>query len=360
MKNRYTLLLAAIVAATAIVACEPHDPSPDPQDTIPTDTSAAPHAIVLNEGAWGGNNASLSYLNLTSNAVVNNWFSHINGRGLGDVAQDLLLYGAKAYVTVWGSNSLEIIDTATGHSTHLDLGQRGPRYLAASNGKLYISCYRPQSVIRIDTATLQIEATCPLGLFHPEGLDIVGNTLLVASSNIADEQGNYLYDSIVYLIDLATFDSPTPLVVGCNPQKVIALDPSRAIVNYWGDYADRPAGSAIVDINARTVTQTHHPLSNMTLCNNTIYGYYCDYDAYWNKTTTYLTLDATTLVATPSASNFDINNPYAIAVHPTTGNLYIASDGNYTANGDLYCFSPTGTLLWKREVGMFPSKIIFL
>ena len=78
-------------------------------------------AYVLNEGNWGGNEASLSRINLTSGAITNNVFSTANGRDLGDVAQDLVVYGTKAYVTVSFSNTVEIINKSDNTATQIRL-----------------------------------------------------------------------------------------------------------------------------------------------------------------------------------------------------------------------------------------------
>lgn len=350
------VILGMAVAAMCLAACEPDNPVVGPSDFI-TAEAGQPHLMVLNEGTWGGNNASLAYLNIATGKLENNWFAKANGRGLGDVAQDIVVYGSKAYATVWQSNSLEVIDTATGTSQRVDLGDRGPRYITVDGGKLYITCYKPHSVIRIDTATLEIEATCELGAYNPEGIAAVNNKLLVASSNVSDEQGTYSYDNKVYVIDLATFTSLGNIEVGRNPQKVIALGDGTAVVNYWGDYAAEPAGIAFIN-DALTVTLMDQELSNMTVVNGNIYGYYTAWAPdYSSKTTSFVKIDASHNVSTilPSVNL----NAYAIGVHPVSGNIYIADDGNYSANGTLYCFMPDGSCRWKHEVGMLPSKILF-
>ena len=348
--------MIALLATLAFAACEEPEPLPGSVDTIVPDNGTA---LILNEGNWGGNNASLSRLDLTAGTLENGWFASVNGRGLGDLAQDLVLYGSKAYVTVSESGSLEAVDTATGHAIHVDLGTRYPRYLAAFEGKLYISCYNPRSVIRIDTATLQVEASCQLGGYNPEGIAVVAGKLLVASSNISDEHGTFNYDDRLYVIDIATFSIDTTVTVGSNPQKVMAVDATHAVVNYLGNYGSLPDGSAIVDAATLTVSQIGLPLTNMSVSEGIIYGYSTVWAAdYSGKTTSYISIDAATLSTTPLLPDVSLN-AYAIARHPTNGNIYIATDGDFIANGDLLCFTPDGTLRWRREVGMLPSKIVF-
>lgn len=360
MKHLFRILSIALMAS-AMVACT-EETEPEQQSPVTPDPSgeAMGRAIVLNEGIWGGNNASLSLVDLDNGTATNDWFASVNGRGLGDVAQDMLLYGSKVYVSVWASNSIEVIDTASGTSTRIDMGSRAPRYIAADGGKLYVSCYSPHSVVRIDTATREIEATCVLGEFNPEGVAVEGGKLFVASSNVSDEQMNYSYDNKLYVVDLSSFANPTAIEVGSNPQKVMSLGNGKVLVNYWGDYAANPSGSAVVDAASLSVVQTNQPMNNMTVAGGKVYGYSNDYDENWNAVTNFFVMDANTLTVVPMQFA-GVSGPYAIAVHPATGNIFIATDGNYSSNGTLYCFKTDGAgRLWSREMGMLPSKVVFL
>lgn len=371
MKKKPFRLLLLAALAFAVAACEDEpDPTPVGPDTLPTtdiDTTVSARVLVLNEGTWGANNASITLIDNRAGSITADWFSAQNGRGLGDLAQDLLLYGSKAYATVSESGSLEVIDTATGLSTRVDLGSRYPRYIAADGGKLYISCYNPHCVVRLDTATLAVDATCTLGGFNPEGIAVAGSKIFVASSNISDEQGTYSYDDKVYVIDAATFADATPLTVGSNPQKVIALDATHVVVNYWGDYDSLPAGTAIVSTSGE-VTPLGVPLSNMTVADGTIYGYYITYSAdYSTKNAVFKKIDAwcavgsaDNLTAQPFFEDCGIDNPYAIGIDPVGGDIYIATDGDYRATGEVHCFRPDGSRRWHHTAGWFPSKIVFL
>ncbi len=79
--------------------------------------------LVLNEGGWGYNNAGVSRVNVASGTAVADYFASSNGRGLGDVAQDILVHDGKAYITVTFSNSIETMDINTGASTRFATAQ---------------------------------------------------------------------------------------------------------------------------------------------------------------------------------------------------------------------------------------------
>lgn len=346
----YSLLLIFMI----LVSCEKENTSgntPTPQSKV--------NALVLNEGNWGSNNSTLTAIDITDGSLVaNDWFSACNGRGLGDVAQDMLLYGSKVYVTVTFSNSLEVIDTASGLARRVELAGMRPRNIAAANGKLYVSCYNPRSVVRIDTATLNVEATCSLGDYQPEGLAVCDGKLFVTSSFIQDGQ-DYRYDDKIYVIDLATFANPQTVTVGANPQDIMVIADGKVIVNYWGDYGSHPAGTAIIDATTLDVNPTGQALSRLAVYNRKAYGYVTEYDADWNQTVSYKTIDANGNVGNFPFSVSISENPYGITVNPANGDIYVLTDGNYSANGSLYCYTTEGSLKFTLEAGLLPKKVVF-
>ncbi len=353
---KYTITLAALLSAIlCLVSCEKPLPTADTNTHV--NPTATQRVLVLNEGAWGRNDASLTYIDNADGTLQNLWFASANGRGLGDVAQDIIIYGSRAYATVTFSNSLEVIDTATGSSNRIDLGDHTPRYITATGGKLFVSCYRPHSVVRIDTATLAVEATCILGSFNPEGIAAVDGRLFVASSYVQTSNSSYRRDSLLYVVDPITMHIDTTLVVGLNPQLVVAINDSLLAVTYNGDYSDGSDGTAIINANNLTVRQLDISLTGICAAGGQLYGYHRNgYGA--ESSATYHRISSATLSST--LIQLPINNPYGMSVDPANGDIYLFSDGNYTANGDIHCFSADGTLRWQSEGGLLPKKAIFM
>lgn len=75
--------------------------------------------LVLNEGNWGSNDAGVSRVDVSNSSAEVNFFENSNNRGLGDVAQDIVVVDGKAYITVSFSNSIEVMDIVTGKSTRI-------------------------------------------------------------------------------------------------------------------------------------------------------------------------------------------------------------------------------------------------
>lgn len=363
MKHLFRILTLAFAVLT-LTGCEPENPAPvdNPSNNEQQDPLHGV-ALILNEGMWGGNNASLSLLvNDTTGETVDDWFAQKNGRGLGDVAQDMMAYGNKIYITVWGSNSLEVINRSTSRSRRVDLGDLEPRYLASHDGKIYISCYKPNCVVRIDTATLAIESTCLLGDYNPEGMAAVEGKLFVASQKIGNADGSYSYDNKVYVVDLASFANPTTVTVGTNPNKVLALNNQYVVVNCFGDYNASTysyTDPELCVINVSTLEVTHYDadITDMDVYNNSIRGFRSSY----GSTATYCTITGTPTAFTFSSGIMDGGvDPYKININPNTGDEYLTTTGGYTSNGEVRFTSNDKTRTWSRQAGMLPSKIVFL
>lgn len=359
-------LLALALVAVSMTACQKEQPTPidNPSGDTPDPVISDPLrgvALVLNEGSWGNNEASISLLLNTTGKMDNNWFSLKNGRGLGDVAQDMVAYGNKIYVTVWGSNSLEVIDRNTSRSRHVSLGDRGPRYMATHNGKLYITCYNPNSVIRIDTATLQIEATCQLGDYNPEGIAIANGKIFVASQKMGLGNNEYQFDDKVYIVDLATFSTSATATVGINPNKVMVYNSQYVVVNCFGNYVASTYSYidpkvAFINIQTHDVTLYDYTLTDFDVYNNTVYGFHTSPGN--NK---YVTLSGDPLNITYSTELMESGvAPYKISIHPTKGDRYLTTTGDYTEQGDVLFTSYDKTLTWSSQAGMLPSKVVFL
>lgn len=346
--KKHILLLTAILAI-AMVGCKKEKEQ---------NNEAANLAYVLNEGAWGGNNASLSLLD--SNGITNNWFAAANNRSLGDLGQDIIHYGNRLYVVMNSSNTLEVVDPATGKSIkQIDFGTRGPRYMATVGSKIYVSCY-DKTIVRIDTAALEIEATCALSGMQPEQLCVVGGNLYVCNCWQYDVDGNAEYDNTLSVVDLASFTETSKITVGLNPGKIKAIDDSRVIVACTGDYGTNPAETRVINVNTLEQTTLSVAATNFDILDNEIFVYATAYDEYWNTTTKFYRINTTTLEATEFLQNYSatLSNAYGININPKTKQLYICNSA-YGVNGDVFIFNLDGTEVNHFEAGILASKVVF-
>lgn len=333
-------------------SCEREKPNTDPVETSNTHI-----AYILNEGVWGSNNAEISVLD--SNGVVNDWFSRNNGRGLGDVAQDMIHYGSKLYVSVYMSNTVEVVDAATGKSLRqIDMGQRGPRYMAAHQGKVYVTCY-DRSVVRIDTATLSIEASCPLSGMQPEAICEAGGKLYVCNSWQYDENGHVVYDNTISVVDIATFAEVEKITVWTNPIRAKRLDDNTIVVACEGDYGDKEPRTLLLNLTTHGFAALPVAATNFDIKGTDIYLYNISYGADWTPEAHFYRVASATGTPTPILAEYGsrLNNAYGINVHPTSGELFVTTSV-YGSNSDLFILSEGGEIR-SHEVGIYASKVVF-
>lgn len=353
MKKSIPILLIASLLAMTACKDDPVEP------IIP---QASKHcAYVLNEGNWGNNDAEISLLNLDSGTSVPNWFSSVNGRGLGDLAQDLIHYGGKLYCTVYEANTLEVIDPATGKSLRqVSLGERGPRYIVGHGGKVYISCY-DKSVIRLDTTRFDIEAVCPLSGMQPEQLCVSGDLLYVCNTWQYNTQNEAVYDSTVSVIALDSFKEVGKYTVGLNPGRIRRLDDGRLLVLCSGHpYQAIPGCTVIINPADSSVTRHATTMTNCDLYGGNLYYYTTTYDEAWNPSARFYRADGATLPGTPilTAQSSTLNYAYSLNIDPSTGDIYVCNSPARVF-ADVYCFAPDGSERWHAEAASFASKVVF-
>lgn len=230
-----------------------------------------------------------------------------------------------------------------------------PRYLAAAAGKIFVSCYNPPSVVRIDTATMQVDAVCPLGDYQPEGIAVAQGKLFISSSWIYNENGSVLYDNRLYVVDLSSFQVSSILGIGCNPDRMVAVGNDYIVVSCIGNYADEAASTYVVDAGTLTVRRSDVALTSFCTDGRHVYAYTSP--SYGSTDVTFLCFDPVTLASDTLHLGSDLRNPYGIDV--IDGDIYVAT-ATYDATGDIYRFSADGQLRWHSEAGVFTSKTVAL
>ena len=370
-KNFFLAAALSLLMSAGFVACDDDDPVVDLPTDEPTEEPDEPeepadepetvtYYYVLNSGQNGSNNASLSLYNTATKEVVSDIFMDKNGRGLGDTANDMLRYGDKIYIAVYGSEAIEVTDM-DGNSLKQIQSVTGdpllPRYLTSYEGKVYASLY-DGFVARLDTASLEIEATVAVGR-NPEQLVVSNGKLYVANSGGMDYNTPLGYDKTVSVIDLASFTETEKLEVVINPCNMVADAQGDVYLVSMGNYGDVPNTLQRIDTQndeVETVSATN--ATEMALFGDDIFMMYSQYDANWNQTISYIRYNALSeQVVTDAWITEPIAKPYKIGADLATETLFV-TESDYTNNGDVYSFSSDGTLKEKFEVGLNPIKVI--
>ena len=352
MKKDFIKLLAVSVLFIATLSgC--NDPKPKPKNE-----NFSVGVIVMNEGNWHANNASLTAYDLTRKETVADYFAEKNGRGLGDVANDALIYGSKLYVVVNISSLVEVIDTATGKSLQqISLFNekgiaREPRRVCSHNGKIYVCCF-DSTVLRIDTALLQVEAMGKAGL-NPDGIAASDGKLYVSNSgglNYPD------YGTTVSVMDPNSLTVLKTIPVRINPVKSSADGLHHVWVMSWGDYDTQKACIQCIDTQTDSVVATFdESVSDFDIHNNIVYLLCSDYSDPWLACKS---IDAISFRMETLFEKTSLTTPYNLNIRPSDGSIWICDALDYSSFGNVYCFDRQGNELHRFEAGNCPGHIVF-
>ncbi len=330
---------------------------------------------LLNEGNMGSNKASLDFYDYETGIYHRNIFGERNPnevKDLGDVGNDIQIYGDKLYAIINCSNYLEVMDVNTAkHITKIAIPNC--RYVAFKDQYAYVSAYagpvaidlnaRIGYVAKIDTASLKVVDECIVG-YQPEEMAIVGDKLYVANS------GGYRvpnYDRTVSVIDLTTFTEINKIDVAINLHRITPDNYGNLYVSSRGDYYHTPSKTFIIDTRTDKVIGeiADLPNSNMTLCRDSLYVYSNEWSYISNNwAVSYAIVDTRTKqVVTRNfikdGTDKKIKVPYGIAVNPNTGDFFVTDAKDYVSPGTLHCFNKEGITKWSVTTGDIPAHIVF-
>ncbi len=378
MEKRNYILIAFLLLMITMVSCRKDEyvyPSDKVQVQNPNYDSRLRGVYLLNEGNMGMNRASIDYLDYRTGVFTQNIYSERNPdivKELGDVGNDIAIYGNKLYAVINLSNYIEVMDAKT--AKHIKgISVPNCRYLAFNKGRIYVSSYAGKVAIdpnaeigfvaEIDTATLKLTRKVEVG-YQPEEMVVVNDKLYVANS------GGYRvpnYDYTVSVIDLKSFTKIKTIDVGINLHRMVADSRGDIYVSSRGDYYDVASCLYVIDSAADEVKQKIDiPVSNMYLQGDSLYFFSVAYSHKTQKNTiSYGILNTKTkqkitdnFITDGTEKNIMI--PYGLAVNPYTNDIYITDAQNYVVSGYLYAFSAKGVFKWRVKAGNIPACFAFL
>ena len=355
---------------------------PTEYDIIPETPGENTHIrgfYLVNEGNMGSNKCTLDYFDYFTGLYARNFYAERNPnviKELGDVGNDIGIYGSKLYVVVNCSHKVEVMDARSG----LRLGQidiPNCRYIRFHRGKAYVSSYvgpvlidanAPKgAVYQVDTLSLSVTAKVTVG-YQPEEMEIVDDYMYVANS------GGYRapnYDNTVSVIQMIDFKQVQQIPVGINIKKKKKDRYDKIWVSSRGDYQSRPSRLYVMEkkrgYNQMIVTDTLDlACSNMAFFGDSLYYYATEWNNYTaSNSISYGIIDIKTKKVMSESfitdgTEKEITIPYGIAIHPETGDIFVTDAKNYVSSGTLYCFDRKGRKKWSVRTGDIPAHITFL
>ena len=336
---------------------------------------------VLNEGNMGSNKCTVDYLDLSSvDGQIHyqrNIFAARNPstvKELGDVGNDMKIYGSRLWIVVNCSNKVEVC-SADSCRRIAQINIPNCRYLAFDGRYAFVSSYvgpvqsstssQLGRVYKIDTLTLEKVDSVVVG-YQPEEMAVADGKLYVANS------GGYrqpVYDNTVSVVDIATMTEERQIRVADNLHRVRKDRYGQLWVSSRGnkrDVAPRlywlyPDEAGVMRVGG----SIDAAVSDMCIVGDSLYYVGTIYNELTMTSSRSMGIInvatrqpvETTLFAAPQIQQ--MTRPYAITVNPYDKSFFLTDAKNYVSSGELLHFAADGTFLWKTQTGDIPSCMAF-
>lgn len=333
---------------------------------------------LLNEGNMGSNKCTLDYLDLSGEQSTihyyRNIYAHHNPQQvleLGDVGNDIQIYGDQLWMVINCSNKVEVCRAAD--ASHLGKVEiPNCRYVTFDQGFAYVSSYAGPvelgthcplgRVYKVDTLSLQKVDSVTVG-FQPEEIAIIDHHLYVANS------GGYRigsYDNRVSVIDLDKMSVVQEIELVPNLHRMAADRYGQVWVSSRGNYLGQPSTLCWIDTRQGITGQIDVPVSEMCLAGDSLYYIGASFSYLTGKNSIDMGIIDVRTRQVIQTDMFDddaiqsIQLPYGIIVNPEQRDFYLMDAKNYVSSGELLHFLPDGTFEWRVWTGDIPSRAVFL
>ena len=341
------------MAITVIASCKKDQVIDDRGVVIPGEYENG--YFVTNEGNFGTGNGSISFV-ADEGTVENGVFETVNSFALGDVVQSMNIINDKAYIVVNNSQKIEVASIADMKSVAtIDISS--PRFMAkVSDAKAYVTDWGINGVQVIDLTTNTVSTTIACGI-GPEGIAVSNGFAYVCNV------GGWGLDSTVSIIDIENDVVVSTLTVGDKPNSAV-VDANGAVWVLTGGYTEYDANWNIVSETAGnlvkivgntveaayTFTVGNHP-EDLVINDAGTTLYYSD--GSWSKDVYAFDITATELPTTA------LINKSFYGLGCANGYVYGTDAVDFSQAGWSFKYTTEGAIVDSVQVGVIPGGYCF-
>ena len=349
-------LIKIIILLLLVIGCKKKKVT---ESTSTVNTHLKNGMMVLCEGLFQQNNASISWVDFSNSAIDNQFFTTKTGRLLGDTGNDMQPYGCKIYIIVNVSSTVEVLDKSSGNSIkQISMMNNGiakqPRSIAFYGSNAFVSCFDGYIDV-IDTTSLEVIKRIKVGL-NPEGLTVANSKLYVANSGGLNSPK---MDSTVSVINLTSLEEYKKITVGKNPGAILSDNQGDVYVISRGNYST--ISSKMVKINSVNDEVSAIFSEEISGIEKMESNLLVTYKSNANSVRKVGVFDVVNeVISVPElikGTNF--TTLYGVQYRSSNQKIYCFDAMNYTNTGFVKVFSSSGILETSYHVGLNPSKIVF-
>ena len=328
-------------------------------------------AYILYEGGMGQNNTGIAFYAPNKDAdFIGNIYKLQNSKELGALANSMIKHNEYIYVVVSTSKYISKLNEACVEvgTYKFPEGEGDPRHITADEDFIYVSQWGGK-VSKINAKTMERVAEFNGG-DNLEGIAECNGKLYVSNSH-KQENGNWIYNKEVFVINPETMKLEKSIPVVSNPERIIEEN-NKIYIHSKGNYGNEKSTLQIIDPqNGNSVTNLNIPINKVVEGNNDLLyivenesGY--DVNGNWEqKPNTFSTYNTKTGVKGGSflknaPKEFETANIYLLSIDDETGEIYVGT-ADYTTTGTIYRFNEDGTFKEKFDAGgINPNTMIFV
>ncbi len=338
-------------------ACVKDIPNSQSSNTTYSDNGV----LVLNEGAYGINNAELSFINPKLKSIVNNLYHNKNNTKLGDVAQQIVQHDANYFILVNNSSKIIIVDTTNLKHLHTISSIPFPRNLLIVSSKLaYVSSMYTNKVYILDLINYSIADSILLPYKNPEQMLLHNNSVYItlwdsAASSIA--KINLPSHTLNKLIPLPGRASHS--ICSDRNNKIWILSGNKfqkktSILSCLNPDSDE------VSLSLQFEEQADPIRLNTNRLKDTLYFIQVNYQGGAGNNGLYrMSISATSLplqAYIPSAANSYF---WAYGLHPYDGSIYLSDPKGFTQQSSIFHYDGNGKLIESYQAGIGANYFLF-
>lgn len=249
--TKFRGLLLCLLASLGLASCVA---DPEVLATGVVDDVAS-GVVIVNEGLWRQDNATLTLYDARNDRAVTDWFVRQNpGLHLGDMGNDVAILNGRAYVLLSGSALIEVLDLPSGASAGRIRFPEGtfPTYLIMLNDSTgWVSTLEDDSVIEFNPLTMEVGRRVKVGP-APEGLAYAAGQLFVANSGLGALRNQEPGAGTMSVVDPEKGEERAQVEVGGNLRDLHYMPGNGMLYAFTGAALPDTAGSGLAELDPVT------------------------------------------------------------------------------------------------------------
>jgi YVTN family beta-propeller protein len=358
MRNIKHLLVAVLALVFLTTACKKDEPTPV--------TPSEQGFYIINEGAFSQGNASLSFYNTDKDSLINDYYTLLVGRPLGDVFQSMSFNNGRIFFVVNNSQKIEVVDSASFSAIRTITGFTSPRGIYFYKNKAYVTDAQSNKITVLNATTYEKISEISVAGFTDRMVFTEGKFYVTVQQFFSYSEGS-LKGLVVLNPETDAIEDYLELREGAYD---IVLDANKKIwVMCSGDYL-APVNGALYRINpALLAIEKEFPFTNLAYFGSALKLSADKQSIYFTAPDPSGGFTETDIFKMPVTSNSLPEVPvydgvdkyiYGYGVNEAKNELYILDAVGGGQKGNLVKVNATtGTDIFTKEVGYFPSNIVF-